>query len=568
MIYAFIEPKKPRFIYVNHATNKVHLLIPVVGGQEISTDNTCKSTLALRDFFEGGARGALSAYKAALEIDILALLVGKHERVCKEERLTQIHAYIVAVAAMRPRYREAMTAFLVKPCNLYGIQLRPREQDFQSTVVNPAFNIKRGNDAGGVPLSPLYNAMHRTFPSVVMGVLDPRTQLTTAVLSALAPSSTFADIQRVLSEQCLAVHQLKIDFTTRADSSRRSGLKVITKDDIQALSRFEDDATTEQYMDALLYFCAPHIWGTIPTPPFYSIPAENSVEGQTEHLSILTQFFLATLNVYCKAKSISHENFGVILDASPPLSDALVSVAYTALSRGDDVEGALCAFCNVNADKFRLSRSLNAADVMAVKQKFERTYCTVTANKKENPHMDDFMILDIEATGEMATCVTHQGSICVNFADMVDTLAAAANPDYFASIRADFAEHPAEIPHKNDHIKATIELSIEELWQGDSMPRSISALSNAGIFRQRNRGALIAAGGAQASHAADLPYGISARRNLFNQANHVVAGVHAPAVDRGLEMLTFAGILNQPNFAALVAAHEHLDGVVRHPFGD
>jgi hypothetical protein len=30
-------------------------MVPVVGGQEISTDNTCKATVALREFFDGGA---------------------------------------------------------------------------------------------------------------------------------------------------------------------------------------------------------------------------------------------------------------------------------------------------------------------------------------------------------------------------------------------------------------------------------------------------------------------------------------------------------------------------------
>ncbi|WP_262337514.1 hypothetical protein [Legionella genomosp. 1] len=35
-----------------HIRGEVHLLMPVVGGQEISTDNTCKSTVALRDFLK------------------------------------------------------------------------------------------------------------------------------------------------------------------------------------------------------------------------------------------------------------------------------------------------------------------------------------------------------------------------------------------------------------------------------------------------------------------------------------------------------------------------------------
>lgn len=47
------EPTAPRYITINQETNQVHLMVPVVSGQEISTDNTCKATVALREFFDG-----------------------------------------------------------------------------------------------------------------------------------------------------------------------------------------------------------------------------------------------------------------------------------------------------------------------------------------------------------------------------------------------------------------------------------------------------------------------------------------------------------------------------------
>ena len=60
-----------------------------------------------------------------------------------------IEAYMEAIPAMQFTYGEAMTAFLARPSNLYSIQLRPRAQDGQSMVVNPAFTIKRRNTAAG-----------------------------------------------------------------------------------------------------------------------------------------------------------------------------------------------------------------------------------------------------------------------------------------------------------------------------------------------------------------------------------------------------------------------------------
>jgi len=89
----FTEPTAPRYIYVDPETNQVHLLVPIVGGQDISTDNTCKSTVAVDAFFqEDGALRELNAYKAALEFDLQWLDSGHPQKALKESRLNQINA--------------------------------------------------------------------------------------------------------------------------------------------------------------------------------------------------------------------------------------------------------------------------------------------------------------------------------------------------------------------------------------------------------------------------------------------------------------------------------------------
>ncbi|KGP63193.1 hypothetical protein EP47_06870 [Legionella norrlandica] len=460
----FKEPVSPRYIHITPETNQVHLLVPVVGGQEISTDNTCKATAVLKKFFDGGVRRELAIYKKALEFDIALLEQDNPQRVLKEARLAQIEIYIEAVSAMQYSYREAMAAFIERPSNLYSIQLRPHDQDIQSNVVNPTFTIERSNDAQGNPLSALYNAMYALFPDIEISIPDPRTRLTNAVLEALPGLPAFADIQRVLKEQCAALFGLSIDFTQGTDS------KPVTKEAMDTIMGFEGNATSQDYIDALLGACAPNMWENIQTPPFYSVgnisenlsPSEkrNAIEERTEQLSILTQFFLANLNVYCKAKNLSAENFGKVLDASPALSKQLVDTVSMALSKGDNLEEELCYFCNIQTKEFKLSRFLNTEDITAVKQKFERTYYTVTATK-ENPHMDDFMILDMEATGKIAKFVTHQGAICVNFAEIVEPT--LPNQNYFAQARKNFAIHSTEIQHENKWIAGELEIKPEAL---------------------------------------------------------------------------------------------------------
>ena len=452
------EPVSPRYIHVNAATNCVHLLMPIVGGQEISTDNTCKSTKALQEFFagDGGALSELNAYKDALKLDIQLLGDKSPERVLKEDRLTQIRAYINAFKDPRFNYSDAVNDLLKRPSNLHSIQLRPGVIDSASRVVNPTFTVDRRNNASGAPLSPLYNAMYDVFPVIKAALPDPRAGLITEVLSHLPPNPGFEDIQNGLSEQCQRLFGLTIDFTHQADS------KVVDKDAIDSIMMWDDDASSEEYIDALLGLCAGSIWESIPTPPFYSIPAAISVENRTERLSILTQFFLANVNVYCKTRGMSTQNFGAILDTSPELSEELVNMVAKTIENGSEVEKNVIAFINEHKKIFGLSQPLTLVDNNAIKQKFERTYRTVTASD-ENPHMDDFMILDFNATAETAKFVTHQGSICVDFAEIVDPIAESANSEYFNNVRADFVTHTAEIPHRNESVAAVIDIDIETL---------------------------------------------------------------------------------------------------------
>jgi len=130
------EPVAPRYVYINFETNKVHLMVPVVGGQEISTDNTCRATVALRDFFGGGALRELSAYKEALAFDVGLLDVDCAQRQAKEVRLAQIEAYIGAIPAMQHSYGGVMTGFLGRPSNLHSMGLKEANYHFSRSCSN------------------------------------------------------------------------------------------------------------------------------------------------------------------------------------------------------------------------------------------------------------------------------------------------------------------------------------------------------------------------------------------------------------------------------------------------
>jgi hypothetical protein len=467
MQITLIEPTSTRYIHVNPVTNRVHLLVPFVGGQEVSTDNTCRSMTELNAFFGGGGVSELEAYKSVLEFHISLLEEGDERRNTKEERLAQINTYLDAVIGIRDSYEATVNAFLSQPSNLYSIQLRPRIQDPYSKVVNPVFTINRGNDSRGTPLSLLYNTMHAVFPTLRLGKPDPRTQLITAVMAALPEKASFENIQRVLTEQCQILFSMPVDF-------QRNGNQTVDKPHIDTLMGFDEDGTSEEYIEALLGQCAPNLSTSFTGSPFYlstyTTPAE-----QAECLSVMTQFYLGVMNVHCRAKDISNENFGAILDSSPALSQALVDTLSQALVGGEDVEGYVVHFLNAHKQAFKLSRDLSASDKDTIQRTFEITYRTVTATK-ENPHMDDFMLLDTEARSEKDVFFTQKGLICTDFSNIATTGPHAA---YFSEIRKEASTHP-EVMRPQDEPVITLDIEPEALMdklgdvQWDRLPKEVA----------------------------------------------------------------------------------------------
>ena len=436
MLIHLNEPSNFRYIYINPKTNRVHLLVPFIAGLDVSTDNTCKSDVELRTFFEGGAFNELESYKSTLEFHLCLLKESDEHFRTKKERLTQINTYLEAVVSMRDSYKTIVTSFLSKTSNLYSIQLRPRVQDPMSRVVNPVFIMNRQNDLLGAPLSPLYNKMHEVFPKIKLGKSDPREALIKEVLKILAENPSFDDIKQALKAQC--AEQFKIDIDVESWIINGNKLSISKENvDAYAFMGFGDDASSKDYIDALLGICSPSLCVMIPGSPFY-LGIYGNEANKAERFSMMTQFYLGILNVYCRAKGISAENFGVILDGSSVLSQELVEMVANALRHGEIVEPAIVAFFNQHQKEFKLTRELNTQDKDAIVQKFETTYRTVTATE-ENPHMDDFMFLDTEAQGAQDIFITNKGLICTDASHIIPVT--PKNRDYLAEIRHEAGLH-------------------------------------------------------------------------------------------------------------------------------
>ena len=485
-----IEPTSTRYIHVNPVTNRVHLLVPFVGGQDVSTDNTCRSRTELNAFFGGGGVSELEAYKSVLEFHLSLLEERDERRNTKEKRLAQINTYLEAVIGMRDSYPATVNDFLSQPSNLYSIQLRPRVQDPFSNVVNPVFTINRGNDFSGTPLSPLYNKMHAVFPRLTLGQSDPHQTLVKAVLDALpddvrthpvSDEALFTRIQDVLTAKYIALLPADIGRTVQDDFfksvvSRHSGKQTVNKAYIDAVMAHSGEETPEAYIAALLNLCVPSLATTQETSPFYQV--NNDSPDKAERLSMMTQFYLGVLNIHCRAKGVSDKNFGQVLDNNAKLSKDLVDTVSSALTHGHDVEHAIITFVNAHkkTTEFNLSDDLSPADKEAIQAKFESTYRTVTATK-ENPHMDDFLILDTEARGKRDIFFTQKGLICTDFANIAP--ATGPNQGYFTEIREEASTHP-EVMRPQDEPVNTVDIEPEALMhklgdvQWDRLPKEVA----------------------------------------------------------------------------------------------
>ena len=457
------EPKSPRYIFVNAATNIVHLMMPVVSGTAIGLDNTCKTVFALMGFFgksdhpeQVTVLNQLLLYKDALEFDIVLLKDEPSLKEKKESRLMQINEYIILIKKIQnngvldtldnqyPTYPEPIIRLMHnRDANLYSMVLRPAAQDIFLRVTNPVFSVRRTNDASANPDSFFYKALQDIYQGVKLESV--RARLTAAVLASIGKTSPstakpcidFETIQQELSKKTQELLGENVDFTK----------KEITKAFIDNEMGFDDgEATPSEYVHALLGYCAPNLFELyLADSPFYTIQT-------AEALSILTQFFFATVNIYCYAHGLSRANFGKVLDDSDKLSTAIAFGVTSALSSNADIELFLLDFVNENRRDFELHRELTDGERSVIRTRFTEYYAEI----KDSPHFDEFMVLLPE---KKEPFVVHQGSICIDFCSFLSE----SNEDTPFILERLRDLKSMDILHSNEWIACDIELNIKSL---------------------------------------------------------------------------------------------------------
>ena len=483
----FIEPRSSRYIYVDEKTNLVYVMMPTMTSSgstqlgetatglttEIGLDNTCKAVYALQEFFGKSTKPrqltiqhVLRIHQKSLEFDInLINTLSPDQMILKQQkqaRLEQINEYIALVQQIQeseildvleddfPNYPKPLKRLLRDNTNFFAMVLRPRVPDLYLRSVNPVFSVghpflNEHDDIKTVD-SLFVNTLEDSYKALTIVCQDTKTRITREIAASTeGTTADFKEIQRILSEKTKAIFNMDIDFTkTTTDEA-------ITQDFIDDEMGFERESTTNtEYIDALFYYAAPTLFDSTLEPPFYTAKTP-------EDLSILTQFFLAEVNIYCYANELSRANFGTVLDASEELSNAVATGVCSAVSNDINIEECLFAFVNQHQNDLQLNRELNHEDRAIINKNVMMHYTAI----KGADHKDEFQVFDSSKPGLF---VSHQNNICANFCDFIMQVTTIDLSD-FIHIRssASCKQLHGVLPHNNKWITDGFELNMDAI---------------------------------------------------------------------------------------------------------
>jgi hypothetical protein len=470
----FKEPTAPKYIYINPKTNRVHLLMPIMSGTQIGLDNTCKSVYSLQEFFgllganqQSAAVWVLADYKDALEFD-LKYMPASEEKAHKAQRLSQIDTYLEILLQVQqdpritqplkqtfPLYPEPLVHLMqAREANLHSIILRPRKQDnyLRTTAIVPTFSANHHQMMNGHVASQdsiLADTLRQQYQSVSFTPKSKRGLIARFLRNHQSLPVDFDKIREALIGEIDTYLGITADFQ-QTQGNLYAPSVLMTKDYMdQELSIDEDNpATTVRYIDALIQYCTPNLFYMVEGSPFYSA-------NNRERLSILTQFFLAELNIACSEQGITAANFGQILETDAKLAKNLANAVKRALEHSAPVEETLIKYINQHKDRFGLKKLISEKDIPTLKERFKSHWEQI----KESPHFDEFMLL----SDKKGLFVTHQGCIATHFASFLQT-GWQYNLDAFIQDFDAVDKLDNVTPHKNEHIRAdchdiTIDLS-------------------------------------------------------------------------------------------------------------
>ena len=456
----FKEPERSDYIYIDK-NNRVHLLLPIIGGQEIGIDNTCQTVNELITFFgpnENSAENNLRRYKKSLEDDISAIRSQKgisryaYQDLMKEkkQRLEQIEKYIDLIREVKDNYNtdidqlftaglpdlpSAVHKVIKSAKNAFAVRLSPRETDPFTSFHDPIFSLMRNRSQyelwGPKALTHGLGARLRSafLPEdntpLLINRKSPKEQVIQTILSAIEDKNMNVPLEErkqklehlksIIQKELVKINpEIKSLEKNRADQT-------MDLDYLELMGITEHDAI-ENWIDTLVESTVdPVVWdrpeiheilfGSGDNVSVFYDPVDKGIsrERLAEAMSIRVQYLLAEINIYCKKNELSNANFGKFFDKEPHATE-LSRLVKEGLGRGEDIEPVIYTYINSHNAALKLQTSLTITQQEEITRKFSQNYNVI----KNSPHFDEFFVMDPDKKGAM---FSHQSRISCHFLD-------------------------------------------------------------------------------------------------------------------------------------------------------
>lgn len=491
-VIKFKEPERCDYLYIDE-NNKVHILLPIVGGDEIGLDNTCQTAVELITFFYGSAHSGvtkysaehqLSEYKRQLEEDIKAINSQKkisphaYDDLLKEkkERLQQIEKYIELIQVLKKQYDEqndirqlrtsgipqlpsGVKEIIKSSENAFAVRLSPYDNDKFTRFDDPLFSIKRNVSKYDTPSRqapiPIYEGLGYRLRSTLfpedktptpINKKSSKEKIVETVLAQVdADYMKDGDKEKKLEELKKLIQQelVKIDSNLSVSMSRDG--KEVNLSYLDMVMALDDDSTIKEWIEGIIEGTVdPTVWEAQSSSPFYDGAKEIKADHEADRMSIRVQYLLAEANIYCKANKLSDANFGEFFDKEPHATEIAKRVKE-GFTQGADIEPIIYNYINSNHAELGLKSPLTVGQQQEITEKFTRHYNTI----KDSPHFDEFFVADPDKKGNI---FSHQGRISCHFLDFFTRQTKGKHPlgDLAGHQEALQEETSNRLHHKNE----------------------------------------------------------------------------------------------------------------------
>lgn len=444
----FLEPERCEYIYIDNK-NKIHLMMPLVGGEEIGLDNTCKTAMEIRNFFFGreiSAETSLLAYKQALEKDIQKIEAQQSNHpdthqdllLTKRQRFIQIQRYLELIDVIKKEYETRQgelyklanksipklptaTQELIKDSpNAGAIKLSPHDPDSYTRFDNPLFNLKRNRsryeEEGYLQITEglgarLYSAFKEKSETDTLINNKSAKQILIEKVIALWGEDTklYSDEDKIREENFNGLKKIISEEMAQIDPNITLNETLwgepLNLAYVENVLSLDEDTDLDEWISGIID-CSinEEFWAQQASSVFY-----DSSTNPINHTMMKVQFLLGEINFYCKTNSLSEENFGEFCDSEPHATN-ITQLVTDGLGHGNNIEKIIFDYLNEYNIELCLNEPLTTKQQEQITEKFTQHYNTI----KESPHFDEFFIVNLEQKGNV---YSHQGRISCHFLD-------------------------------------------------------------------------------------------------------------------------------------------------------